>query len=83
MKGEVLANKIASFLKTLSIPNNPSFDANSQFYLCTYKDGTGARSCTVSNLIFEYRFYGDSSSPHAHFGGTDRIIPEENFDFND
>jgi len=51
-----------------------SFDENSKFYLCSDRDGTSPNACTVSELMFEYRFYREGLWTQGHVGGVNRII---------
>jgi len=70
---ETLSQSKNSFEKTFGMSGVYSFDANSKFYLCS-NWGSSARACTVSDFVFEYRYYGLNSFTWAHLGGTDRKI---------
>jgi len=50
-----------------------TFDSNTKFYFCSDKVGTTNRACTVSKVIFEYRYYGADGLVYGHLAG-DRIL---------
>ena len=69
----------SSQAQTLTFTSDLSFDSNTKFYLCSDKGGASPNTCTVSEFIFEYRYYGEETYPYTHLSGTYRIISERSW----
>ena len=65
---------VSTVKQTFPFTTNSYFDSNSQFYFCADKDGASAKACTISNLVFEYRYDTDNPLYYGHLAGTDPAI---------
>lgn len=73
-KGNTFSSPVTNFRKDLI--DGMSFDENTKFYLCSDKLGTSPNACTITEFIFEYRYYGDGTSNYDYpqAGGKYRMI---------
>jgi len=59
-----------------SVPTGLAFDADTKFYFCSDYTGASSKACTISQLMFEYRYYQypTSSFPFTHISGGEGSI---------